>query len=91
MDSIKTPIIVAACLVVFACGMLVFAKGGTSMASSSNKDGNSEINMGGWKGLISNWGAAAVLIAAGGVGSYGAFPKFANWVNSLVGFVFQGW
>lgn len=91
MDSIKTPIIVAACLFVFACGMLLFAQGGQSLASTGSKDGNSEMNMGGWKGLLSKWGGAALLISAGAVGSYGAFPKFANWVNTLVGFIFQGW
>jgi len=78
MDAVKAPIIQLLGFVLFGLGALLAAKGGGSLASTSNKNPNDELNLKGWKGLGSHWAGSAVLMSGGG------YMMFARWVNAIV-------
>lgn len=94
MDSVKGPILVAVGLVLFAFGAILLAKGGGSLASTRNKDGNDDVNVKGWKGLGSNWAGAALLLGVGAgstaSGAFGNFGQFANWAQSVWNYILGG-
>jgi hypothetical protein len=81
MDGIKQPIIELVGFALFCLGMLMLAKGGGALASTSNKNPNDELNMKGWKGLGSHWAGSAVLIGGG------SYMMFMRWINAIVLYV----
>lgn len=83
MDSAKTPIILLLGFVLFGLGALLAAKGGGSLAGTSNKNANDELNLKGWKGLASHWAGSAVLMSGGG------YMMFGKWVNTIASYIFQ--
>ena len=83
MDSAKTPIVLLLGFVLFGAGAMLAAKGAGSLAGTSNKNPNDELNMKGWKGLASHWAGSAVLMSSGG------YMMFGRWINTVLTYIFQ--